>query len=273
MKKYGKRAMAALMVLFLAFCLIMGVRDELDRRRGAEQYTAARETAGLTAAPPPPEPRKAPMPEEPEAPPEPVLPDPRDPHAAALAGIDLAALREKNPDVAGWIEIPDTAISYPLIQGEDNDEYLRRTWLGEKASMGSIFIECANSRDMDDFHTIIYGHRMRDGTMFADLGKYQEADFWREHPSVYLVLDGGVRRYDIFAAYETGTRSLVYRLDLDGREEELIQFGLDSSALETDVVPAADEKIITLSTCTGNGYSSRWVVQAVLREVVSAEQE
>lgn len=116
------------------------------------------------------------------------------------------------------------------------------------------------------FHTIIYGHRMRGGDMFADLGKYQEADFWQEYPSVYLALEDGVRRYDVFAAYEAGVRSLVYRLDLEGREEELIQFGLDASVLDTGIVPAVDEKLLTLSTCTGNGYSKRWVVQAVLRE-------
>ena len=58
----------------------------------------------------------------------------------------------------------------------------------------------------------------------------------------------------------------MYRLDLEGREEELIQFGLDASVLDTGIVPAVDEKLLTLSTCTGNGYSKRWVVQAVLRE-------
>ena len=178
----------------------------------------------------------------------------------------MEALQAVNPDVFGWIEIPGTIISYPLLQGADNQTYLRRTWLGEANSMGSIFLESTNSRDMNGFHTIIYGHRMRSGDMFAGLAKYQEADFWREHPSVYLALEDGVRRYDVFAAYEAGVRSLVYRLDLEGREEELIQFGLDSSVLDTGIVPAADEKLLTLSTCTGNGYSKRWVVQAVLRE-------
>ena len=261
MNKKIRRAAAVLLALALTVSLVMFIRDRLERGRGEADYAAAQEIAGLAAVP---DPVRAPETAgEPETLPEPV---PEETEAAGLEALDLAALQAVNPDVAGWIEIPDTAVSYPLVQGEDNQYYLRRTWMKEDASMGSIFIECTNSRDMNDSHTIIYGHRMRSGTMFADLGKYRELDFWRDHPSVYIALEDGVRRYDIFAAYEAGLQSLVYRLDLDGREEELIRFGLDSSVIDTGVVPEAGEKLLTLSTCTGNGYSKRWVVQAVLRE-------
>jgi sortase B len=258
-KKKLYRALTALLVAILAVCGAVILKNEQECRAGNLAYEEAAQTAGLL------EPPEA-GPASPSAPQdrqeaEPV-PDPLE----RLAEVDLEALQAVNPDVFGWIEIPGTIISYPLLQGADNQTYLRRTWLGEANSMGSIFLESTNRRDMNDFHTIIYGHRMRSGDMFADLAKYQEEDFWREHPSVYLALEDGVRRYDVFAAYEAGVRSLVYRLDLEGREEELIQFGLDSSALDTGVIPAADEKLLTLSTCTGNGYSKRWVVQAVLRE-------
>lgn len=261
MKKKLYRALTALLVVILAVCGAVILKNEQECRAGNRAYEEAARTAGLLEPPdtgPAPASPSAPQ-GQPEA--EPV-PDPLE----RLAEVDLQALQAVNPDVFGWIEIPGTIISYPLLQGEDNQTYLRRTWLGEANSMGSIFLESTNSRDMNDFHTIIYGHRMRSGDMFADLAKYQEEDFWREHPSVYLALEDGVRRYDVFAAYEAGVRSLVYRLDLEGREEELIQFGLDSSVLDTGVIPEEDEKLLTLSTCTGNGYSKRWVVQAVLRE-------
>lgn len=261
MNKKLYRAMTALLAAILVVCAAMIGRNALEGRAGEQAYEEAVQTAGLAQRPEPGREAALPSAGE-EAPPAEAETDPLE----RLAEADLEALRAVNPDVLGWIEIPGTAISYPLLQGEDNNEYLRHTWLGESNPMGSIFLESTNSRDMDDLHTIIYGHRMRSGTMFADLGKYQELDFWREHPSVYLALEDGVRRYDVYAAYEAGVKSLVYRLDLAGREEELIRFGLDSSVIDTGIVPKAGDRILTLSTCTGNGYSKRWVVQSVLAE-------
>ncbi|MCI8302181.1 MAG: hypothetical protein HFF68_05400, partial [Oscillospiraceae bacterium] len=82
-----------------------------------------------------------------------------------------------------------------------------------------------------------------------------------------VTMGGQVLIYDIFAAYEVGIREIVYRLDIEeaGLQEELIRYGLDHSAIDTGVVPTAEERILTLSTCTGSGHATRWVVQAVLR--------
>lgn len=267
MNKKLYRLLTALLAVILAVCGVMAVRSALDGQRGERASEEALRTAGLIRTPAEKpvkqeDPSQA-SPSAPAGPPE-TEPETRE----RLQAADLEALQAINPDILGWIEIPDTAISYPLLQGEDNEYYLQRTWLGERCSAGSIFLESTNSRDMNDFHTIIYGHRMRSGAMFAGLARYQEKDFWRSHPSVYLALEDGVRRYDIYAAYEADVKSLVYRLDLDGLHEELIQLGLDSSVIDTGVVPEPEEKLLTLSTCTGRGYSSRWIVQAVLRETV-----
>ncbi len=134
---------------------------------------------------------------------EPELPElPPDPEAEKLAKKDLQSLKEVNEDVLGWLLLPETSLSYPVVQGEDNDYYLNHTWDKTASSVGSIFLECQNSPDMDGFSTIIYGHRMRDGSMFGILREYKNREFWADHPSIYLLTEKGVGRYDIYAAYE-----------------------------------------------------------------------
>ena len=194
--------------------------------------------------------------------------------AAALAGIDLRGLQEVNQDVLGWIAIPGTKLSYPIVQGEDNDEYLYRNWKKENNKSGSIFLESTNRPDFSDFHTIIYGHRMRDNSMFGILKYYQKRDFLEGHPDIYLVSQDAVFRYRIFAAYETGVKSMVYRLDLEekGLEEEFIEFCRESSVVDARVIPEPEPQVLTLSTCTGRGHSTRWVVQGYLTQTYSVHR-
>ena len=152
-------------------------------------------------------------------------------------------------------------------QRADNDYYLNHTWKNERNSVGAIFMECKVQGDMSDFNTIVYGHRMRNLSMFGSLRYYNDLEYLKEHPSVYVAVDGAVYRYDIYAAYEVGLQTITYRLDVDTPEEkeECIRFGLESSVIDTGVVPTAEDKILTLSTCTGRGHATRWVVQAVCR--------
>ncbi len=200
-----------------------------------------------------------------QAPPSEALPE----EAADLADIDLGALRAANEDVAGWIEIPGTELSYPLMQGTDNQFYLSHNWKGEASRGGSVFLEATSSPELTDLHTIVYGHRMRNGSMFATLKYYKTLDFWQEHPRVYIVLDDGVYRYDIFAAREAAVGGPVYRLDLEerGLGEAFIQDCIDGSVIDTGILPDTGDRLLTLSTCTGTGYATRWVVHAVLAQV------
>ena len=181
--------------------------------------------------------------------------------------MDLDALRQTNERVLGWIHIPDSAIDYPLLQVQNNNEYLRRAWDGTPNQAGCIFLECKNSRDFSDFNTLIYGHYMRNGKMFGSLHYYQEQEYRDAHPYIYIVTDESVRRYEVFAAYEADVVSNTYRLyfEDDGRKQSVLDYYLDSSVVESDIVPTVEDHILTLSTCTGTGtYDTRWVVQAVL---------
>lgn len=230
---------------------------ESRRPETAPMGSTPKDTAAPTENPPEEtgpsevEPTKEPIPEE----------------ALELAGIDLEALRAVNKDVAGWIAIPGTTVSYPLMQGKDNQYYLRRNWKKQAISSGSIFLGAEVSRDLTDFHTIIYGHRMRNETMFGTIKYYSGEDYWREHPSIYIVLDDTIYRYDIFAAYEAAVNGIVYRLDLEERhlEEKFLQYCKDHSVLDTGLTPGTGDRILTLSTCTSSlSEKYRWVVHGVL---------
>ena len=191
-----------------------------------------------------------------------------DPNLALMAAINLDELWEQNTDVLGWISIPETVLSYPLLRGVDNDYYLKHSWRKDSSIVGAVFMDYRSNEDFTDFNTIIYGHRMRDGSMFASLKDYQSQEHWRTHPSIYIASFDGVYRYDIFAAYEASVTGSIYDFqerDEEGRKE-FIDTCMRLSAIETDIDPTVDDHLLTLSTCTGRGYSTRWVVQAVLAE-------
>lgn len=198
-----------------------------------------------------------------------------DPNLALLAEVDLDGLRQENPDVLGWISIPETGISYPLLQGKDNSYYLKHTWQKNSNKVGAIFMDYRSNADLTDFHTILYGHRMRDGSMFARLQDYDDQEHWRTHPSIYLAWNGGVYRYDIFAAYEASVNGHVYNMverNAEGREE-FISLCLEQSVIESDIVPTVDDNILTLSTCPSYGFETRWVVQGILAEFYPTSED
>lgn len=273
MKPKFRKALAALLAVICALCLGRTALQLVQYRQGDETYAQAEELAGL------PDLSDLPVVDftggsgsvsssastdgAGEAPEE--VPVWQDPYAQALKDMDFSALRQQNPDVLGWILIPGTRVSYPVVQGTDNSYYLNHTWRGGKNSVGAIFMECRNSSDLSDFNTIIYGHRMNNRSMFGTLSQYKSRSYWQAHPYVYLTDDSGTHRYEIFAAGEVSVDSDVYRLGLrsDSSRQSFLDSCLALSALNTGVTPHTYDKVLTLSTCTGNGHATRWVVQAV----------
>lgn len=204
-------------------------------------------------------------PEEPQPEEEPPK-DPRQVYLDALSAINMEGLREKNSQVLGWILIPGTTISYPLLYGSDNSYYLNHAWDKSYSFVGSIFLDYRNSSDWSDFNTIIYGHNMRDSSMFATLQAYTDPAYFQDHPLIYITDGQTVRQYNIFAAYEVYEEGLTYTRQFDSPEEkqQFIDTSLKQSYYNTGVQPTVEDHIITLSTCTGRGSKSRWIVQAVL---------
>lgn len=196
-----------------------------------------------------------------------------DPYAEALRSMDFTALQEVNSDVLGWILIPNTNLSYPLVQGADNDYYLNHTWKKSRNSVGAIFMEWQNSRDLSDFNTIIYGHRMNNRSMFGTLSEYSSLSYWSQHPFLYLTDSSGSYQYEIFAAYEVSVSGATYQLGFssDQSKQAFLDFCLEQSVIDTGVVPTVYDQIATLSTCTGNGHATRWIVQGVRRGEAPAD--
>ncbi len=203
----------------------------------------------------------------PAAPAAPEAQAPLEHSAEFLLDTDLLPLQEINSDVFAWIHIPDTEISFPVVRSYDNEEYLSLSWDRKWSPAGSIFLECKNNRSFLDFNTILYGHHMQDGSVFAGLMQYKNPDYLDGHRYVYIVTEGELRRYEIFAAYEAPIESDTYRLYFpdDATKQTSLEYYVQSSVLDAELVPETDDYILTLSTCTGTGrYTTRWVVQAVL---------
>lgn len=182
-------------------------------------------------------------------------------------GINIDALKSYNEDVIGWIRIPDTQIDYPLVKGDDNQFYLKHAWNKEKNAVGAVFLEVTNAVDFSDFNTLIYGHYMRNGSIFGSLEEYKNIEYWKEHPYVYIYDQKGYRQYEIFAAYEANVSAETYRINYNNNTklQDFVNMCIGKSVIDTGIVPTKDDKIITLSTCIGNGtYRARWVVQARL---------
>ncbi len=185
--------------------------------------------------------------------------------------IDFAALTQRNPEVYAWITIPGTAIDYPVLQSEtDNSYYLTHTIDGTQSPEGSIYTENYNSRDFEDPNTVIYGHDMKNGSMFQNLLSYQDRSFFDAHREVIIYTPDAIRHYRIFAAYVYDDRHLMQSFDFDDREvfarylNGILSIRDMNSCIDIATEIGADDKILTLSTCYGLQDDARYLVQAQL---------
>lgn len=172
-------------------------------------------------------------------------------------------LAQENEDVVGWLAFDNVDISYPIMQGEDNDEYLHHTYSGEYNSAGSIFMEALNRPDFQDSHTIIYGHNMKNGSMFGKLKKYKTEDFYDMNQYFTIYTADRVMRYQIFAYYDISQYGDVYDIYFEDAKElgQMISNMQKRSYISTKIPVGTGDKIITLSTCSTE--DNRFVVNAV----------
>lgn len=198
-----------------------------------------------------------------EAPPPDETPADEEDSGARVSRIDLASLKEINSEAVGWVEIPDTEISYPMAHTSDNSYYLTHTFSNEKNKAGSIFIETANKSDFSDLHTIIYGHNMKNGSMFAGLKNFSKKDYWESHPYVYIDLEDGSHCYEIFSCHVAPVTDITYTIGFapDDTYASFLEEITASSAYDTGVKVGVDDYVVSLSTCT-NGGKDRFVVHA-----------
>ena len=199
----------------------------------------------------------------------------RDADSAEVAGpnaqlkppieVDFDKLKSVNEDVVGWIYVdalPD--ISYPIVKGKDHQTYLHQTYEKNYNFAGTIFVDYENSGDFSDCNTLVYGHNMKNGSMFGHLKKFREDDkLYKQDKYFWILTPERNYRYEIISAYTTGVNSDTYTL-FKGPGEEFEKY-LETikgySEIQTDDTDLTiKDKIVTLSTCTGN-ESTRFVVQ------------
>ncbi len=186
--------------------------------------------------------------------------------------VDLDALRaEVNEDIYAWIYLPDSQIDYPVLQHPtDNTYYLNYNLDGSKGYPGCIYTENYNAKDFSDPNTVLYGHNMKNGSMFAGLHKFEDSEYFEAHPYVYIYTDEGLLAYEIFAAHEAGNEHILFSTDFtDEREYENYLNGIFQSRgmndnFRTELEVGTDDRILTLSTCVAGQSSKRYLVQGVL---------
>ncbi len=187
--------------------------------------------------------------------------------------IKFEELWEINPDVYAWITIPGTDIDYPILQHPSDDAYyLNHNIDGSYGRPACIYTESLNSKDFTDNNTVIYGHNMKNGTMFAQLHKFEDKDFFDEHREVTVYLPDKVLHYKIFAAHTYDDRHLLYSFDFSDKAvyrdylESVFSIRDMSANIDTEMTVTENDKIITLATCVYKQPSLRFYVQAVLVE-------
>ena len=184
--------------------------------------------------------------------------------------IDFAAEKEKYPDMYAWISIPNTNISYPVVQSPTDDSYyLDHNAEKKYTQAGAIYSELKNNKDFSDPNTVLYGHNMINGTMFRDLHKFRkDEEFWKENKYIYIYIPGHILTYEICAAYRYDNRHILNSFDFSDEAvfEEYLEMVKNPKSLivrkrETEL--NKDSKILTLSTCISNP-AYRYLVQGVL---------
>ena len=191
------------------------------------------------------------------------------PEQVNIPYVNMESLKQINPDSEGWLLFPDTKINYPVVYGRDNAYYLTRMIDGTANKAGTLFTDMNNGKGFSDRNTIIYGHNMKNGSMFGQLKKYGKEEYYQEHPSFYLYTEAGVWRYDIFSVRVVDEASDSYTINFASEEEfnTYIDKAFRTSMYDTGVAVTASDTIVTLSTCTSKD-TDRLIVQGVRGEQI-----
>ena len=181
----------------------------------------------------------------------------------------LKDLKKLNPDVKAWIQVPKTNIDYPVVQGEDNNYYLKHSFEGESVNAGCIFMDSEASVDWSDRNTFVFGHNMRDESMFGTFKKLLKGTAsCEENPYFYIYTEENVYIYEIFSYYETKSNSDRFAtFTSDASYDDYVQWATEHSLYASDADLSDRGNIVSLSTCYGSaGTKRRALIHGVLTE-------
>lgn len=241
-----------ILAVFAAVCIVTGgvwtAGDFLARRRRAieesklAQEVKETEPATITITNPETEPPEA---------------------ESYVSPIDFEALWERNPEVVGWITVPGTKIDYPILHTDDNETYLHHDIDGNESVAGAIYLDFADESDFSSLHNVIYGHHMKDGSMFKDVVKYKEQEYLDEHSDIYLYTPEREIHLKALGALYTTPDGIRRKTDFDTEEEfqeyvEEMTEGLLTSAEPENPVT----RLYSLITCSYEFADARTILYA-----------
>lgn len=266
-----KLPLIVLCILFAGMAVYYGLgsyRQWREYRAGEQAYEALTQYIH-PQTPPAPKPQAQehatlPLPEE-TLPQEPIPTEEAD--DTLWPQVDFEALLDINPDVVAWIYLEDTKINYPVVQGADNSYYLYRLFDGSSNGAGSIFMDFRSQRDLSGRNTILYGHHMKNGTMFNQITKYKEQAFYDQHPVALLMTPEGNYKIEFVAGYVTNMNSDAWKMEFASDEEFSLwlENAIAQSTFTSTVKPGPQDRVVTLSTCTYEYNDARYVLVGILK--------
>ncbi len=182
--------------------------------------------------------------------------------------IDFQKLNNMNTDIKGWIYLENSPINYPILQSTDNDYYLHNGVDKKNNVAGSIFLDYENNGDFSDKNIIIYGHNMKNDTMFGTLQDYRRQDYFNNHNKMYLMSPTKNYSIEIFAGFTISSDNSIYSLTENNINQEQIAQYMKNSDFNSDVIVDENDKIIILSTCSYDYKDARYVVMGKMIEIV-----
>ena len=178
--------------------------------------------------------------------------------------IDFDALKQENNDIIGWIYCPDTPINYPVVKGKDNNQYLRADLKGKYLVSGTIFADYRNNEVGEDKNYIVYGHNMKNSTMFGTLVKYKDQTYYDSHPILYFLTPDANYIIELCAGAVVKRDSDIYHT---APADNTIADIMIKSTFNSTVEIGKGENIITLSTCSYEFNNARYVVVGKLKKI------
>lgn len=176
--------------------------------------------------------------------------------------IDFDALREINPDIVAWLYYEGTMINYPIVKGSDNDKYLHTMFDGTYSDFGTLFVDAVTENPFKQFNTIVYGHHMKNGSMFGELKKLKDPAYAQEHPQMELITPEGKFHLEIWAFLNQPSNSNIYTTNIHNKQEraEYIEMVKEISEYNTSTEVAPEDRLVVLSTCAYEYQNARYMV-------------
>lgn len=187
---------------------------------------------------------------------------------SAPIDVNFQVLAQTNDDIVAWIYCPETPISFPVVQGTDNNYYLYRLFDGTWNKSGTLFADYRNSGDFSDKNTIIYGHNMKNDSMLGTLPKYEDPDYYRDHPIFWLLTPQASYKVELAAGYVTEATADIYSFGWSDDEVlQLMKEAMEQSDFDAELEISSEDRFLTLSTCSELSSTARYVLIGRLVQV------